>query len=109
MNPMVGAGTSDELFGAYVELGYHFWPDSWKTGKLENSDAVAFVRYEYIDPQSGKTLAGPANRNLSLRETTLGIGFYPMPRVVIKADYTFVESLAADLADRIALGVGYAF
>lgn len=109
MNPMVGAGTSDELFGAYVELGYHFWPDSWKTGKLENSDAVAFVRYEYIDPQSGKTLAGPANRNLSLRETTLGVGFYPMPRVVLKADYTFVESLAADLADRVALGVGYAF
>jgi hypothetical protein len=108
-NSGVGGGTSDEIFGAYVELGYHFWPDAWMRGKLENSDAVAFVRYEYIDPQYGTTMGGTSNRNQSLRETTIGIGFYPMPRIVIKADYTFVESLAADVVDRMAFGVGYAF
>lgn len=76
---------------------------------MENSDAVAFVCYEYIDPQFGNTMGGPSNRNQSLRETTLSIGFYPMPNVVLKADYTFVESLAAELVDRMAFGVGYAF
>jgi len=70
---------------------------------------VPFVRFSAIDTQddvaSGGTRNGLANRD----EITAGLSFYPIPNLVIKADYTFTYSDANNLPNRTDLGIGYDF
>ena len=107
--PGAGAGSADEIFGAYVQLAYHWMPDSWKSGKLINSDAVVFARYDYSDTQYGEVTNGTRDRSNSLREITLGMSFYPVRNVVLKADYTIADSIGGDKSNRYDFGVGYEF
>jgi hypothetical protein len=107
--PGMPAGVADSMLGGYGEMAYHFWPKSWKRGRLANMDTVGFVRYSYLDPQYGNVPGGDRNRALTLRETTVGISIYPVPNLVFKADYTFADSVLGDAPNRFDLGLGYQF
>lgn len=103
-------GVADETFGWYLEAGYHFMPDEWKTGKLAKSDAVVFVRYEDIDTQykmpSGETASPTKDRE----EITFGINFYPSPNFVVKVDYQLLDDASGNgRDDQLNLGIGWAF
>jgi hypothetical protein len=108
-DPGVGAGTSDEIFGTYFQAGYHFMPDAWKTGKLEQSDAVGFVRYEYYDTQFGDVTFGTKDRSKSRRDLVFGLAFHPMPRLVFKADLILSDTLDGNAPNRYDFGFGYSF
>lgn len=101
-------GVAEGIFGYYVEAGYHFWPEAFKTGRLERSDAVIFARYDDYDTQY-KMPAGVAKNPAGDRdELTFGINFYPVPNLVIKADYQIRDSKAAGgLSDMINFGIGF--
>lgn len=106
----IGNGTASEIFGWYLEAGYHFWPDRFKHGRLSKSDAVLFVRYDdyntqYKMPQGvAKNPAGDRN------EVTIGLNFYPVPGFVIKADYQIREDAGdSNLDDLFNLGIGWQF
>ena len=106
----LAAGVGEEMFGWYLEAGYHFMPDEWKTGKLAKSDAVVFVRYEEFDTQykvpSGVTTNGTKDKE----EITFGINFYPVPNFVIKADYQIFDDASSNgRDDQFNLGLGWAF
>ncbi len=85
-------------------------PDSWKKGKLADSDAVVFVRHDSVDTQfkmpSGVTRDPAGRRN----EWTFGVNFYPTKNVVVKVDYQ-VRSNGNDddLDDLINFGLGWEF
>ena len=106
----LGAGTASQIFGFYVEGAYHFWPEAWKTGKLKDSDAVFFTRFDLADTQhkmpSGVSRDPAGDRS----EVTIGFGFYPIPNLVIKADYQIRQDESSDdLSDLMNLGVGWEF
>ena len=106
----IAEGVADEIFGWYLEGGYHFWPEAWKTGKLAESDAIAFVRYDDFNTQykmpAGveKTLAGDRT------EWTVGINFYLTHKFVVKADYQIRDDASSEsLKDLFNLGIGWEF
>ena len=35
--PGMPAGVADSMLGGYGEMAYHFWPKSWKRGRLSGS------------------------------------------------------------------------
>ena len=106
----IGNGTASEIFGWYQEVGCHFMPENWKTGKLSDSDAVVFVRYDSIDTQykmpSGVVANGAGERD----EWTVGINWWLSKQFVLKLDYQLRNDKdGSDLNDSFNLGVGFAF
>jgi len=106
----IGNGAASDIFGWYLEGAYHFWPDTWKKGKLEKSDAVVFVRYDDFNTQYD-TPSGVAEDPAGDRdEWTFGVNFYPLPNLVVKADYQIRDDgTGDDLADLFNLGLGWQF
>jgi hypothetical protein len=105
-----GDGVAEEMFGWYLEGAYHFWPDEWKTGKLEKSDATVFVRYEEYDTQHGMPSGIAKDRTKNVDEITAGVNFYLTPNFVIKADYQISDDASgSDRDDLFNLGLGWMF
>lgn len=101
---------AEEIFGYFIEAGYHVMPESWKTGRLKNSDAVIAVRYDKHDTQHKMAAGDLANKNMDRHNWTFGLNFYPVPNFVIKADYQVLESEGATDPDNlINFGVGWQF
>ncbi|MHC4479693.1 MAG: porin [Planctomycetota bacterium] len=106
----IGNGTASEMFGWYLDAGYHFWPDAWKQGKLAEADAVAFVRYDDFDTQYRMPSGVPRDPAGDRTEWTLGVNFYLQPNFVLKADYQIRDDESGqDLDDLFNLGVGWTF
>ena len=106
----IGNGTAEQIFGWYLEVGYHFMPDTWKHGKLAKSDAVVFVRYDDYDTQYDMPSGVAADPAGSRTEWTTGLNFYLISQVVLKADYQIRDDDSdEDLGDRINLGLGWVF
>jgi hypothetical protein len=105
-----GGGVAEEMFGWYLEGAYHFWPDEWKTGKLEKSDATVFVRYEEYDTQHEMPSGIAKDRTKDVDEITAGVNFYLTPNFVIKADYQISDDASgSDRDDLFNLGIGWMF
>ncbi len=108
--PQIGNGTAEQIFGWYLEGGYHFWPEQWKTGKLAKSDAVAFIRYDNFDTQYNMPSGIARNPAGDRQEWTFGVNFYPVPNLVIKADYQIRDNASAGgLDDLFNVGIGWTF
>jgi phosphate-selective porin O/P len=105
----IGNNVASDIFGWYLESGYHFLPDSWKKGRLERADAVAFLRYDDFDTQydmpSGLTADPKGDRD----EWTFGINFYPVPSLAVKADFQMREDGAGNDENLINLGIGWQY
>ncbi|MHC4594387.1 MAG: hypothetical protein ACYS9C_02585 [Planctomycetota bacterium] len=106
-----GSGdVAEEMFGWYFEGAYHFWPDEWKTGKLEKSDATVFVRYEEYDTQHKMPSGIAKDQSKDIDELTFGVNFYLTPNFVIKADYQLRDNASGnDLDDLFNVGIGWMF
>lgn len=101
---------AEELYGYFVEAGYQILPAAWKSGKLANSDLVAFVRYDKYDTQykmpEGVTAATGKDRH----DWTFGLAFYPVPNLVLKADYQVLKADGpSDPDNTFNLGIGWQF
>lgn len=106
----IGNGTASDIFGWYLEGAYHFWPDSWKKGKLERSDAVVFVRFDDFDTQYDVPSGIAEDPAGDRTEWTFGLTFYLTPNLVAKADYQIRDDdTGDDLAHLFNLGVGWQF
>jgi len=100
---------AEEIFGYSVEAGYHIMPIAWKTGKLANSDLVAFVRYDQYDTQHQMSAGVAPDLSKDIYEWTYGLAFYPVPSLVVKADYQVIEAEQGDPDNKINLGIGWIF
>ncbi len=106
----IGNNVASGIFGWYLEAGYHFMPERWKRGKLENSDAIVFARYDYFNTQFDMPSGVSANPAGERSEWTFGVNFYPVPNLVLKADYQYRTNEGDDPADnRINFGIGWTF
>lgn len=106
----IGTGVAEEVFGYYAEVGYHFWPDSWKHGKLAKSDAIVFARYDKYNTQYTMPAGQIANPAGDRYDYTFGVTFYPVPNLALKADYQLFKSDADEAINNgLNLGVGWQF
>jgi hypothetical protein len=86
----------DEQYGWYVEPGYIF---DTRIGGLG-----LFARYAETDNAAGDAT------DSKIKETTVGLNYWPHPQVVLKADYQW-QSVPPGVVDddRVNLGVGFMF
>jgi hypothetical protein len=106
----IGPTVASAIKGWYLEGAWHWWPAGWQVGKLQEADAVLFVRFDAADTQEKLPAGGVKNLAGDRTETTVGINFYPTRNVVLKADYQFKgDATAVAVNDQFNLGVGWAF
>jgi hypothetical protein len=106
----IGNGTASGIFGWYLEGAYHFWPESFKKGKLKDSDAVVFTRFDWFDTQARMPSGVSADPAGQRHEWTFGVTFFPVEELVLKADYQIRFDETGESPDnRINFGVGWAF
>ncbi len=101
---------SSQITGWYVEAAWHWLPEVWETGEQGWSDAIAFVRYDDVDTQRDVPSGLAADPEGDRNEWTLGVGLYPLPSLVLKADYQWRDD-ASDMHpdNQFNLGIGWSF
>jgi hypothetical protein len=106
----IGNNVASEIDGYYLEGAYHFWPDDWKSGRLERSDAIVFLRYDDVDTQK-EVPAGVVKDPRGHRTVwTSGLSFFPTDDLVIKTDYqVYDDDTAQGLSNRFNVGLGFRF
>ena len=106
----IGNGVAEGIFGWYLEAACHILPDSMKKGKLKDSDLIAFARYDYIDTQHDMPNGIQRNRAAQRTEWTLGVSFFPVKNIVLKADYQ-IRSDRSDTkpSNYLNVGIGWTF
>ena len=94
---------ADEQYGWYVEPSYRFEvPFGYDDGYGELG---VFARYNEVDLNSGSSAVDGKTEQIDV-----GLNYWPIPTVVMKADYNFINGAGADNDDsRLNLGVGYQF
>ncbi len=110
LSSATGESISSVITGWYVEAAWHWLPEAWKTGKHGWSDAIAFARYDDIDTQADVPNGLTADPRGDRNEWTLGIGLYPLPNLVLKADYQWRDSESdTQPHNQFNLGIGWSF
>jgi hypothetical protein len=110
INKVYKNNTAEMGFGGYLELGYNFLERKNITKKL-----VGFVRYELLNLDVKIPVNMDRIPESEQRNVVVGVGYYPVPNVVIKADVKFVSFRDSDKPDfksknnLINLGIGYSF
>ncbi len=88
--------------------GWHLWPQAFRTGRLKDSDAVLFFRYDNFDTQYKMPAGLEKDLTADRSEMTFGVSFFPVDNLVIKFDYQIPEDASgSDLPDRFNLGLGW--
>lgn len=105
----LGNNVASDVFGWYLESGYHFLPDGLKKGRLERADAVVFLRYDDFDTQYDMPPGVMEDPKGDRDEWTFGINFYPIPSLVVKADFQMREDGAENDEELINLGIGWQY
>ncbi|OCC15976.1 hypothetical protein DBT_0438 [Dissulfuribacter thermophilus] len=104
-------GVADEILGWYLEGAVHWLPNSWKKGRLAKSDSTVFLRYEDIDTQYRMPQGVEEDPKGERSVWTTGIGFYPVPNLVLKMDYQIVDYADSSVNDEYKwnVGIGWQF
>jgi len=106
----IGNNVASEIDGYYLESAYHFWPDDWKAGRLERSDAIVFVRYDDVDTQKSVPPGVAKDPRGHRTVWTSGLSFFPTDDLVIKTDYqVYDDDTAQGLSNRFNVGLGFRF
>lgn len=88
--------------GAYLEYRYSI--------NAKNGDRyVPFFRYEIMNLQADRAQAVAENDTLESTHLTVGLNYFPLDRVVFKADYTVNKNKAETGENVFAAGIGYNF
>lgn len=88
--------------GAYLE--YRHIINGKGTAKY-----VPFIRYETLNLQADRADAVADDDELESTLLTMGLSYFPLDRIVLKADYTINKNKAETGADVFAMGLGYNF
>ncbi len=101
-----GETIGEENFGWYTEIAYDVMPLIWPSS---TQYLAPFFRYEQFDTIAEAHTGFRDNPNFDREIYQVGLGYKPIPNVVIKADYRNWEAEAGQLADEFNLGLGFIF
>jgi len=83
--------TPSQLYGAYAEVGYNLLQHV-KSTKPNNKQLVVFARYEALDLNAAIPTNGVTDGTLKQTHLIAGLGYFPIPNVVIKADVRLMHT-----------------
>ncbi|MDF7808497.1 hypothetical protein P4E94_13680 [Pontiellaceae bacterium B12219] len=111
LNAAYSNDVGEDIFGWYLEGGVSVMPDSWKTGKLKESDIIPFVRYSMYDTQHKVPTGTVKNEANDRSDVTVGVNWMLTQNFVLKADAQFMsnELVGSDVNNRYNLGMGWIF
>jgi hypothetical protein len=103
-----GEAVGEKMVGWNVEAAIHLLP---MLSPETDQDLVPFVRYEQFNTQDETPTAYLADPKYEREVVTIGIAYYPIPDVAVKADWEKWENKAKTDNDgtRFNLGLGYMF
>ena len=91
INRAYNNNTAEQMYGAYAELGYNLLQtaksEKWKTKQL-----VFFDRYEVLDMNAKIPVNCAYDGILKQTHLIAGLGYFPIPHVVIKADVRLLNT-----------------
>ncbi|MCA8961384.1 MAG: hypothetical protein KDC38_12760 [Planctomycetes bacterium] len=106
----IGNGVASDLYGYFVEVGFHVLPESCRTGRLSQADLVLFARLDDVDTQHELRSGVASNRAGDRTEITLGFTWFFDPSLVLKGDVQIRDDdRRGDLPALVNLGVGWVF
>jgi len=83
--------TASQMYGAYAELGYNLL-QTMKKDKWHSKQLNVFARYEVLDLNNKIPENGVYDGTLKQTNIIAGIGYLPIPNVVIKADVRLLHT-----------------
>lgn len=109
LNGFVGnESVGNQQWGYYVEGGYNVLSLADFTSQYFQYLAP-FVRWDAFDTQAHVPSGferDPANNR---KDLTVGINYKPIPQVVVKAEYQWLDDNSNDAQNQINFGLGYVF
>jgi hypothetical protein len=91
INNAYGNGIPEQIYGAYAELGYNLL-QSAKSDKWESKQLNIFARYEMLDLNAKIPVNGIIDGTQQQSHLIAGLGYLPIPHVVIKADVRLMHT-----------------
>ncbi len=91
INKAYDNNTPSQIFGAYAELGYNLLETS-KKDKWKSKQLNVFARYEMLDLNAAIPTNGLTDGTLKQNHLVAGVGFFPIPHVVVKADVRLLHT-----------------
>jgi hypothetical protein len=105
-NALTGAASvGEDQFGWYVEAAY----DLLTLAPRGDWALAPYLRYESLDPQDSVPLGFVKNPATDRSLWTLGIDVKPIPRVVLKADYQWIQNEARTGVNQFNVALGFLF
>ena len=98
----------DEQFGWYIVAAYNILTEV-DTGSRYLRNISPFFRFETYDTQKSVPAGFSRNPANDRQEYTLGLNYLPIPNVVVKAEYQWLENDANSGDNQFNFGLGYVF
>ena len=98
----------DEQFGWYVVAAYNILTEI-ETSSRYLKNISPFFRFETYDTQQSVPVGFSRNPANDRMEYTLGVNYLPIPNVVVKAEYQWLENEADTGDNQFNFGLGYVF
>jgi len=109
LNDLTGDDSvGDEQWGYYLVGGYNLLSLANFTNQYAQYFAP-FVRWEQYDTQSSVPSGFERNPQNDRNELTIGLNYKPIPNVVVKIEYQWLDNQADDSHNQFNFGLGYVF
>jgi hypothetical protein len=99
-----GLGMADEVYGAYVEIGY----DVFRLLGIEQ-ELYPHLRLEKIDTQYVVAAGNKTDKQYEQNVLTLGVAYKPIRQISAKIDYSFYSNKADTGVNQLNFALGYLF
>jgi hypothetical protein len=109
LNGFVGnESVGNQQWGYYVEGGYNVLSLADFTSQYFQYLAP-FVRWDAFDTQAHVPSGFERNPANNRKDLTIGVNYKPIPQVVVKAEYQWLDNNADESQNQINFGLGYVF
>lgn len=114
----IAAGAPGQASGYYLQVNWHFFPDSWRDGGAWTNDQSTFTlvtRFGMADTDDSGTGVDRGSRGAAFRDDlkrlTFGVNYRPVEGTVIKFEYQFLleDGVRGADNDRIVMSIATYF
>jgi hypothetical protein len=103
-NAGTGIGPADQMYGAYVEVGY----DVLRFFETEQ-ELYPHIRVEKIDTQYKVAAGNRFDARYEQNVLTFGLAYKPIRQIIAKVDYSIYSNKAETGVNQLNFGLGYLF
>lgn len=98
-------GPADQMYGAYVELGY----DVFRLLNITDQELYPHIRLEKIDTQYKVAAGNRFDARYEQKVLTIGLAYKPIRQIIAKIDYAITSNKAESGFNQLNFGLGYLF